>query len=128
MSGAAPGDARAAEQLRALGHPARLAILRRLLRGDAPVAAIESELGIHQPALSQHLGALRTAGILGARRNSRSMIYGFADADIRRICSAVLAAFANAAPVPSAPAQDAAPPRARPESAHFATIHPRPRG
>jgi ArsR family transcriptional regulator len=50
---------RKAELLRALAHPARLAILQELARGARCAGDIQGLLKISQPNLSQHLKALR---------------------------------------------------------------------
>ena len=66
--------------LKALGHPARLLIALRLREGPCAVAMLESELGLRQPNLSQHLAALREGGLLEVQRSGRAAIYRLADA------------------------------------------------
>lgn len=68
------------ERLRLLAQPQRLLILSLLLEGTMAVSDIESRSEIGQPTLSQQLGALRRAGLVSARRDSRSMYYSFASA------------------------------------------------
>lgn len=65
----------AANVLRALGNPARLRISIYLLGGERTVGEIEASLRIRQPNLSQHLAALREAGIVMATRRSRTVSY-----------------------------------------------------
>jgi ArsR family transcriptional regulator len=65
--------------LKALGHPARLAIAQFLLGGEASVGGIERRLGLRQPSLSQQLRALREAGVLATRREAKSVYYRLAD-------------------------------------------------
>ncbi len=65
----------AAEFLKALANPNRLMILARLLRADASVGELESELGIRQPTLSQQLAGLREAGLVEARRDAKQVFY-----------------------------------------------------
>ena len=56
---------KATRLLRLLGHPARLTIIRLLEGGEAlPVGEIQRQLGITQSMTSQHLAALRQAGIV----------------------------------------------------------------
>lgn|GEM_PF-405009 len=64
-----------AELLRALAHPLRLAILRALVAGERPVAGIEAQSAITQPALSQQLAILRQAGLVRTRRAARQVFY-----------------------------------------------------
>jgi ArsR family transcriptional regulator len=87
----------AAEFLRALGHPTRLQILRRLLDGEAAVAAFESELGLKQPNLSQQLGLLREAGLVSTRREAKSIFYSLADDKVSPVLDALRNAFSAAA-------------------------------
>src|SRR4249920_1902259 len=50
---------------RALGHPARVAILRLLLeRGECVCGAIVDVLPLAQSTVSQHLKALKSAGLI----------------------------------------------------------------
>ena len=72
---------RSAEQLGALGHPARLAILRYVVQGDSEGTAageIQSKLDIPASTLSHHLDRLASAGLIRARRE-RTFIYYRAD-------------------------------------------------
>lgn len=69
-SGEVPADENAANaQLarlaKALGHPARVAIIRLLLRRDACVCGeIVEELPLAQSTVSQHLKQLKEAGLI----------------------------------------------------------------
>ncbi len=61
---------RHAEQLSALGHPARLAILRYVVQGGAEGAAagdIQSHVDMPASTLSHHLKRLVDAGLLKTR-------------------------------------------------------------
>ena len=89
----------AAEFLRALAHPMRLRILCRLLEGELAVAGLESELGLKQPNLSQQLAALRDAGLVATRRESKSIVYRLADDRVRGILDALRAAQSQRRPV-----------------------------
>ncbi|WP_342752361.1 metalloregulator ArsR/SmtB family transcription factor [Acuticoccus kandeliae] len=71
--------AAAAELLRLLANPNRLAILRRLADGEASVGEIERTLGIRQPTLSQQIGELRKAGLVADRRQGKAMVYRLVD-------------------------------------------------
>jgi DNA-binding transcriptional ArsR family regulator len=60
---------------RALADPSRRAILERLTRGEAAVKDITARFDISQPAVSQHLAALRKAGLVSERRDGRLVYY-----------------------------------------------------
>jgi ArsR family transcriptional regulator len=67
-----------AEQLGALGHPARLAILRFVVQGGAegtPAGEIQGKLDIPASTLSHHLDRLASAGLLKARREGTFIYY-----------------------------------------------------
>jgi DNA-binding transcriptional ArsR family regulator len=85
----------AAELLRALAHPMRLAILCRLLDGEVAVSGFESELGLKQPSLSQQLGQLREAGLVSTRREAKSVFYSIANRRLEGVLDAVHSYFAD---------------------------------
>jgi DNA-binding transcriptional ArsR family regulator len=60
---------------RALADPSRRAILERLTRGEAAVKELTARFDISQPAVSQHLAALRKAGLVSERREGRLVYY-----------------------------------------------------
>ena len=60
---------------RALSDPSRRAILERLTRGEAAVKELTARFDISQPAVSQHLARLRSAGLVSERRHGRLVYY-----------------------------------------------------
>ncbi len=60
---------------RALADPTRRAIFERLTRGESSVGEICGHFAVSQPAVSQHLGALRRAGLVRTRREGRRAFY-----------------------------------------------------
>jgi DNA-binding transcriptional ArsR family regulator len=60
---------------RVLADPSRRAIFERLTRGEAAVKDLTASFGISQPAVSQHLSALRGAGLVSDRRDGRLVYY-----------------------------------------------------
>ncbi|HTR74144.1 MAG TPA: metalloregulator ArsR/SmtB family transcription factor [Solirubrobacterales bacterium] len=68
-----------AEFFRTLGHPARVRVIGLLRDGEKTVGQIQSELGIDSSGASQHLAALRRAGILESRKEGTSVYYGVRD-------------------------------------------------
>jgi ArsR family transcriptional regulator len=68
----------AIESLAALAHPGRLAVFRHLVQaGPQGVAAgaIARTLGAPANTMSAQLAILARAGLIGSRRESRSIIY-----------------------------------------------------
>jgi DNA-binding transcriptional ArsR family regulator len=60
---------------RALADPTRRAVFEQLTRGEATVKALTKKFEISQPAISQHLGALREGGLVSVRREGRFTYY-----------------------------------------------------
>ena len=60
---------------RALSDPTRRAIFERLTRGEVAVKDLTDRFPISQPAISQHLAALREAGLVVERREGRFAYY-----------------------------------------------------
>ena len=60
---------------RALGDPTRRAVYERLTAGERSVTELRAGLPISQPAVSQHLAALKAAGLVGERREGRRVFY-----------------------------------------------------
>jgi DNA-binding transcriptional ArsR family regulator len=60
---------------RALADPTRRAVFGRLARREMSVSEIKAGFAISQPAISQHLAALRGAGLVSERREGRHAYY-----------------------------------------------------
>jgi DNA-binding transcriptional ArsR family regulator len=60
---------------RALSDPTRRAVYERLSGGERSVVELTTGLGVSQPAVSQHLAALKAAGLVGERRDGRRVYY-----------------------------------------------------
>ena len=71
QSGAAAED----KMFQALADPSRRAIFKSLLRGEAAVKELTARFDISQPAVSQHLAALKDAGLVNSRREGRCVFY-----------------------------------------------------
>lgn len=62
--------------LQALADPTRRAVFERLAEhGESTVTQITASLSVSQPAVSQHLAALRRAGLVADRRAGRNVFY-----------------------------------------------------
>jgi DNA-binding transcriptional ArsR family regulator len=59
----------------ALADPSRRAIFESLTRGEVGVNDLTARFDISQPAVSQHLAALKDAGLVNNRREGRHVYY-----------------------------------------------------
>ena len=67
-----------AEQFGALGHPARLAILRYIVQGGADgttTTELQEKLDIPWTTLNHHLDRLVTSGLVTARRDGKFALH-----------------------------------------------------
>jgi DNA-binding transcriptional ArsR family regulator len=55
----------------ALSHPARRAILDRLVQGECGVTELAEPFAMSLPAVSKHLGVLERAGLIARRRDAQ---------------------------------------------------------
>jgi DNA-binding transcriptional ArsR family regulator len=72
------------EAIRAIAEPNRRRILQLVAGGELSAGDIASRFEIPRPAVSQHLGVLREAGLVAERRDGTRRLYslrpeGFAD-------------------------------------------------
>jgi DNA-binding transcriptional ArsR family regulator len=71
---------RMASVLKLLAHPQRLKIIEILeARREAPVHAVTERLGLPQAVTSQHLNAMKRAGLVASRRRGKEVWYEIAD-------------------------------------------------
>lgn len=77
--------ARAADLLRVLGTPNRLAIVLALADQPRCVHELVGQLGISQSLASQHLRVLRTTGLVTGRRRGKETLYELADHHVAHI-------------------------------------------
>lgn len=65
-----------ATMLKALAHPARIAIIQQLLKAQACVCGdLVDELGLAQATISQHLKELKNAGLIQGTIEGTSVCY-----------------------------------------------------
>jgi DNA-binding transcriptional ArsR family regulator len=60
-----------AQVFAALGHPARLAIMERLLDGEASVAELAEPFAMTTRAVSKHVAVLENAGLVSRGRDAQ---------------------------------------------------------
>jgi DNA-binding transcriptional ArsR family regulator len=75
--------------LKALASPVRRAILARLKPGELPVSAIGADLGVAPATLSEHLGALRAAGLVTLRKDRAFRFYSLTPGAMERWAGAL---------------------------------------
>ena len=67
---------RLAVMMKALAHPARIAIIQQLIKLNACVCGdLVDELGLAQPTISQHLKELKNAGLIQGTIEGVSICY-----------------------------------------------------
>ncbi len=64
-----------AELFRVLADPTRRALFERLVGREMSVSDLREGFSVSQPAISQHLAALRAAGLVEERREGRFAYY-----------------------------------------------------
>ena len=65
-----------AAMMKALGHPARVAILQHLVKSQACICGdIVEELGLAQATISQHLKELKNVGLIKGTIDGTSVCY-----------------------------------------------------
>ncbi|WP_330341342.1 ArsR/SmtB family transcription factor [Streptomyces sp. NBC_00557] len=88
-----PGEeqfALAAELMALLGDRTRLTLLHALTTGEADVTTLTEACGAARPAVSQHLGRLRLAGLVKTRKEGRRVIYSLPHGHLRRLVQEAL--------------------------------------
>lgn len=74
---------------RALGNPHRLDLLEHLAQGEKSVEALAAKTGLSLANASQHLQALRRAGLVMGARHGKQVIYKLAGDDILDLIAAL---------------------------------------
>ena len=65
----------AAELMRVMGHPIRLALIQAIGNQELSVGGIETKTAVAQPTLSQQLAVLRKAEMVTTRRQAKQIFY-----------------------------------------------------
>ncbi|WP_404370568.1 ArsR/SmtB family transcription factor [Kytococcus sedentarius] len=69
----------------AIGHPRRRDLVSALADGDKRVSELVATLGVAQSTVSEHLGILRSAGLVDSTKQGREQIYSFDPAPLRDV-------------------------------------------
>jgi DNA-binding transcriptional ArsR family regulator len=75
-----------AQILKTLASPRRLEIVQLLNDGPCEVWRLAEHFHLSQPAMSQHLAAMRSAGIVEAVRDGREVRYRLVDPELVAAC------------------------------------------
>jgi predicted transcriptional regulator len=67
---------RLATMMKALAHPARIAIIQRLIKINSCICGdLVEELGLAQPTISQHLKELKNIGLIQGTIENQCLLY-----------------------------------------------------
>ena len=81
---------KAANMMKAIAHPMRLAILGHLSEGDElNVTEIHELLSIEQSTASHHLGILKSNGVLISRRDGKNTIYSRKTINLNKLVNCI---------------------------------------
>ena len=69
---------------KAFANPTRLQLVAMLERSDRWSAELQAGLGISKANLSQHLGILKSAGIVAARREGKQLYCGLSMPEVKQ--------------------------------------------
>jgi DNA-binding transcriptional ArsR family regulator len=71
--------------LRALADPHRRQILRLVQHGELPAGQIAARFTLTQQAVSQHIGVLKSAGLLTERRDGTRRLYSLSQEPLKSV-------------------------------------------
>lgn len=77
--------AEAAKLMKMLSNEHRLLVLCTLMQGEMSVGQLQSVSPLSQSALSQHLAALREAGLVKTRRQSQTIYYSLCGEEATKV-------------------------------------------
>jgi DNA-binding transcriptional ArsR family regulator len=93
---------RAAEFLRTVAHPGRLRIVCALMDGELSASQLARQARLPGPALSQQAAILHAEGLIGRRREGRSVLYRLRAPEVKSLAKLLYRLFCNP---PSPPAR-----------------------
>jgi ArsR family transcriptional regulator len=70
-----PDNFRAAAIFKALGHPARVRMLRALVEGESCVCDLVEGSGLGWSTVSRHLSVMKAAGVVSDEKRGQQVIY-----------------------------------------------------
>jgi len=78
-----------AELLKALAHPVRLCIVKGLMDKQCNVTHMQECLELPQSTISQHLGILKSKGIIKGERKGLEITYSVVNEAVKKIINAL---------------------------------------
>jgi DNA-binding transcriptional ArsR family regulator len=78
-----------AQRFRVIGEPMRIRLLDHLRGGPATVGELREALGTTQQNVSNHLGVLLQAGIVGRQKRGNHAVYSVTDDSVFDLCEQV---------------------------------------
>jgi DNA-binding transcriptional ArsR family regulator len=90
---------RAAEFLRSVAHPGRLRIVCALMEGELSATQLARHARLPAPALSQQAAILEAEGLIGRRRDGRSVFYRLQSREIKPLAKLLYRLFCKTAKV-----------------------------
>ena len=78
-----------AVMFKALGHPARVWIVRQLAKDEHCVYEFVKSLGVEFATVSRHLAKLKQAGLITSHKQGREIWYGLNRAAITKLSAAI---------------------------------------
>ncbi len=103
MKSAALNDSaeRASEFLRSVAHPGRLRIVCALMDEELSATQLARHARLPAPALSQQAAILEADGLIGRRREGRSVVYRLVAPEVRPLAKLLYRLFCKSAPTPT---------------------------
>ncbi len=83
---------------KALADDTRQAILRLLLQGEMCVSDIVDAFGLSQPTISHHLRILKSAGLVGSRKDGKQVYYAVIQENVTECCGMLMTKFSGKQP------------------------------
>lgn len=75
--------------MKCFGSPHRLMILCQLAQGEKSVSQLMEATGIAQTSMSQHVGKLKTEGLVDFRRDHRTLYYRISNPDVMKVMNSL---------------------------------------
>ena len=74
---------------KAFSHPARLHILDVVGKGECASSELQERLNISKANLSQHIGILRSAGVISTRRDGSKLYCSLGIPEVKQACQLI---------------------------------------